>query len=56
MGRFKSPGEAQRFLAAHDEINTVFRPRRCRLTVTSYRHARSDVFDFWNGYSLKMTA
>lgn len=26
MGRFKSPRQAQRFLAAHDQINTVFRP------------------------------
>jgi len=56
MGRFKSPGQAQRFLAAHDQINTVFRPRRDRLTATSYRHARSDAFDLWNGYALEMTA
>ncbi len=25
MGRFKSPRQAQRFLAAHDQINTLFR-------------------------------
>lgn len=37
MGRFKSPRQAQRFLAAHDQINTIFRPRRYRLTATSYR-------------------
>ena len=56
MGRFKSPRQAQRFLAAHDQINTIFRPRRYRLTATSYRHARSDAFDLWNGYALEMTA
>ncbi|MCM5689045.1 hypothetical protein M8037_09535, partial [Sinorhizobium meliloti] len=26
MGRFKSPRQAQRFLSAHDQINTIFRP------------------------------
>lgn len=26
MGRFKSPRQAQRFLAAQDQINTIFRP------------------------------
>lgn len=55
MGRFKSPGQAQRFLDAHDQINMFFRPRRYRLTATSYRHARSDAFDLWNGYALEMT-
>lgn len=47
MGRFKSPGQAQRFLAAHDQIYTLFRPRRYRLSALSYRHARSDAFDLW---------
>ena len=56
MGRFKSPRQAQRFLAAHDQINTIFRPRRFRLTATSYRHARSDAFDLWSIYTLEMTA
>jgi putative transposase len=55
MGRFKSPRQAQRFLAAHDQINTIFRPRRYRLTATSYRHARSDAFDLWSIYTLEMT-
>ncbi len=56
MGRFKSPWQAQRFLAAHDQINTIFRPRRYRLTTASYRHARSDAFDLWKGYALEMVA
>ena len=56
MGRFNSPGQAQRFLGAHDQINTVFRPRRYRLSATSYRHARTDAFDLWQIYALEMTA
>lgn len=56
MGRFKSTGQAQRLLATHGQINTVFRPRRYRLTATSYRHARSDAFDLWNSNTLEMTA
>ncbi len=42
MARFKSPRQAQRFLAAHDQINAVFKPRRYRLTANCYRHARTD--------------
>jgi len=56
MGRFKSPRQAQRFLAAHDQINIVFRPRRYQLSAASYRHARSDAFDLWRGYAAEMTA
>jgi len=56
IGRFKSPGQAQRFLGAHDQINTVLRPRRYRLSATSYRHARTDAFDLWQIYALEMTA
>lgn len=56
MGRFKSPRQAQRFLAAHDQINTVFRPRRYQLSAITYRHARADAFDLWSGYAVEMTA
>lgn len=56
MGRFKSPRQAQRFLVAHDQINTVFRPRRYQMSASSYRHARADAFDLWNGYAAEMTA
>ena len=55
MGRFKSPRQAQRFLASHDQINTIFRPRRYTLSAASYRHARIDAFDLWNEYALEMT-
>jgi putative transposase len=56
MGRFKSPRQAQRFLAAHDQINTIFRPRRYQLSAISYRHARADAFDLWNEYEREMAA
>ena len=56
MGRFKSPRQAQRFLAAHDQINIIFRPRRYRLTAKSYRHARADAFRLWQDYTREMTA
>ncbi len=56
MGRFKSPAQAQRFLAAHDQINTVFRPRRYRMHANHYRQSRADAFDLWRLYALEMTA
>lgn len=34
----------------------IFRPRRYRLSATSYRHARTDAMELWNGYAPEMTA
>mgnify|MGYP000586743768 CR=1 FL=1 len=51
MGRFKSPGHAQRFLSAQDQVATLFRPKRHRLSAPSYRHARSDAFSLWADYA-----
>jgi putative transposase len=56
FGKFKSHRQAQRFLAAHDLINLLFRPRRYRLNATSYRHARSDAFSLWAHYTVEMVA
>ena len=56
MGRFKSQRQAQRFLAAHHQINAIFKPRRYRLTANSYRHARADAFSLWHDYAREMTA
>ncbi|MEP5993835.1 MAG: IS6 family transposase, partial [Nisaea sp.] len=56
MGRFKSPCQAQRFLSAHDQINTIFRPRRYTLSAASYRRARADAFGLWNDYTSEMNA
>jgi len=47
MRRFKSPGHAQRFLAAYGPIASHFRPRRHRLTATAYRQQRDDAFATW---------
>ena len=56
MGRFKSPRQAQRFLSVHDQIANLFRLKRHRLFARSYRHARSDAFDLWTGYTIELTA
>ena len=47
MRRFKSPGHAQRFLAAYGPIATHFRPRRHRLTAAAYRETRAERFATW---------
>jgi len=47
MRRFKSPGHAQRFLAAYGPIASHFRPRRHRLTVAAYRETRAERFAIW---------
>jgi putative transposase len=47
MKRFKSAGQAQRFLAAHDQINNLFHLRRDHLTTDQYRTARTQAFQTW---------
>jgi putative transposase len=47
MRRFKSPGHAQRFLAAYGPIAGRFRPRRHRLTATAYRQLRQERLATW---------
>ncbi len=47
MRRFKSPGHAQRFLAAYGPIAGHFRPRRRRLTTPAYRATRAGRFATW---------
>ena len=41
MKRFKSAGQMQRFLSAHDQINNLFHLRRDHVTATAYRAART---------------
>ena len=45
MKRFKSPGQAQRFLSAHDRINNLFHLRRDHVTADRYRAAWTRVFE-----------
>lgn len=56
MSRFKSPGQAQRFLSVHDQTAVLFRPKRHRLSARSHRHARADAFDLWIEYSKELVA
>ena len=47
MKRFKSAGQAQRFLSAHDGINNLFHLRRHRVPTTQYRAVRTQAFRVW---------
>ena len=48
MRRFKSPGQAQRFLEVHDLIAPHFRPKRHRLSAAHYRVERDQRFQVWH--------
>jgi putative transposase len=48
MQGFKSPGHAQRFLAAYGSITQHFRPRRHRLHAPAYRHVMAQRFQIWH--------
>jgi len=45
MRRFKSPGQAQRFLSAHGPINNLFRVGRHLLKAQHYRLFCDQAFD-----------
>jgi putative transposase len=47
MKRFKSPGQAQRFLSAHEPINNLFRLRRDHIIADQFRTARARAFEIW---------
>jgi putative transposase len=47
MQRFKSPGQAQRFLSAYGPIAQHFRPRRHRLAAPAYRQEMRNRFQIW---------
>src|SRR5688500_1522419 len=47
MKRFKSAGQAQQFLSAHDPINNLFHLRRDHVTAAQYRAARAQAFATW---------
>ena len=47
MKRFKSPGQAQRFLSAHDGIDNLFHLRRDHFPTVQYRAARTQAFQTW---------
>jgi putative transposase len=47
MKRFKSAGQAQRFLSAHDQINNLFHLHRDHLPASHHRAARAQAFQTW---------
>jgi putative transposase len=47
MQRFKSPGQAQRFLSAYGPIMQHFRPRRHRFSAPNYRQEMKNRFQIW---------
>jgi putative transposase len=47
MKRFKSAGQVQRFLSAHDLINNLFHLRRDHIPASQYRTARAAAFAIW---------
>ena len=47
MKRFKSPGQAQRFLSAHDGISNLLHLRRNQVPAVQYRADRTQAFRVW---------
>ena len=47
MRRFKSPGQAQRFLAVHSQVHNLFRVGRHLLRAANYRLLRNRSFKTW---------
>lgn len=47
MRRYKSPGQAQRFLAVHSQVHNLFRVGRHLLRAANYRLLRSRSFETW---------
>ena len=47
MKRFKSAGQAQRFLSAHDGIDNLFHLRRHQVPAPQYQAARTQAFQVW---------
>ena len=56
MQRFKSPGHAQRFLAAYGPIAQHFRPRRHLYSAPVYRQEMRERFDTWQDITRLPTA
>jgi putative transposase len=46
MKRFKSAGQAQRFLSAHDQVANLFR-RPANITAAAHRTSRAQAFRVW---------
>ncbi|WP_245444771.1 DDE-type integrase/transposase/recombinase, partial [Microvirga sp. KLBC 81] len=47
MKRFKSAGQAQRFLSVHDQVANLFR-RPANITAAAHRASRAQALRVWN--------
>jgi putative transposase len=47
MKRFKSAGQAQRFLSAHNGISNLFQLCRHQVAAVQYRATRTQAFQVW---------
>jgi putative transposase len=47
MKQFKSGGQVQQFLSAHDQINNLFHLHRDHLTAAEHRASRTQTFPVW---------
>jgi len=56
MALIKSPGQAQLFWSVHDQVQTVFRPRRHKLSAPAYRQSRSDAHSIWDDITCELKA
>ena len=46
MKRFKSAGQAQRFLSVHDQVGNLFR-RPANTNAADHRQSRAQAFQIW---------
>src|SRR6266849_5398800 len=56
MQKFKSPGQAQRFLSAYGPIMQHFRPRRHRFSAPAYRQELGKRFQIWREITIPALA
>jgi putative transposase len=56
MRRFKSVGQAPRFLSAQGPILQHFRPKRHKVAVSVYRVQMQEQFEIWNEVTMLSTA
>jgi len=56
MGRFKSPRRAQKCLSVHDQVQTIFCPRRHTFSAAAHRQARADAHWIWEDTTRELSA
>jgi putative transposase len=56
MGRFKLTRHAQRFLSVHDQVQTVFCPRRHTPSAAAHRQTRANAHWIWDDITRELRA